>query len=488
MGLLKDILYTVRLEEVVGSTDKQIANLHLDSRNVGVGDLFFAIKGLTLDGHQFIAKAIELGASAIVCENLPDKVVKGVTYIMVKNAAEASGIVAANFYNHPSEKLKLVGVTGTNGKTSVASLLFDLYTFLGNKCGMVSTIHNVIGNEIIPATHTTPNAINLQKLLAQMVDANCAYCFMEVSSHAIDQKRISGAKFTGGIFTNISHDHLDYHKTFDEYIRVKKLFFDGLSKDAFALSNVDDKRGKVMLQNTVAKKHTYSLNGVSDFKAKILENTFSGLLLQVDHLELHSRLIGKFNAYNVLSVYGAAVLLGTEPMEALRGLSALKAPEGRFDFVISEKEKIVGIIDYAHTPDALRKVLETIASIRTGAEKVITVVGCGGDRDKTKRPIMASVACELSDQAILTSDNPRSEVPETIIEEMKAGVPPHNSRKVLTQVDRAEAIKTAVMLSGANDIVLIAGKGHEKYQIIGDEKLSFDDKEILLTNLKELNK
>ena len=487
MKLLKDILYKVRLTGVIGSTNSSISSIAFDSRKVERNGLFIAVKGGVSDGHQFIDKALELGAKAIVCEKMPDNIISGVTYIEVENSGESLGQIASNFYENPSNKLKLVGVTGTNGKTTTTSLLFELFTNLGYKVGLISTVVYRIGEKEIKATHTTPDAIRLNKLFAQMVEEKCDFCFMEVSSHAIHQGRINGIDFTGGVFTNITHDHLDYHKTFKEYIDVKKKFFDGLSSDAFAITNLDDKNGMVMMQNTKAEVLTLAIKGDADFKAKIIENQFTGLQLKINDKDLWVKLIGDFNAYNILSVYAVALQLLEDELEVLTQISALNNVEGRFEYMRTTKN-IVAIVDYAHTPDALKNVLKTIANIRTGNEKVITVVGCGGDRDKTKRPIMANIACKLSDKVILTSDNPRTENPVTILEEMQKGVEPIDYKKTITITDRKEAIKTASALAEENDIILVAGKGHENYQEINGERFPFDDLEILTETLKILDK
>ena len=487
MKLLKDILYKVRLTGVIGSTNSSISSIAFDSRKVERNGLFIAVKGGVSDGHQFIDKALELGAKAIVCEKMPDNIISGVTYIEVENSGESLGQIASNFYENPSNKLKLVGVTGTNGKTTTTSLLFELFTNLGYKVGLISTVIYRIGEKEIKATHTTPDAIRLNKLFAQMVEEKCDFCFMEVSSHAIHQGRINGIDFTGGVFTNITHDHLDYHKTFKEYIDVKKKFFDGLSSDAFAITNLDDKNGMVMMQNTKAEVLTLAIKGDADFKAKIIENQFTGLQLKINDKDLWVKLIGDFNAYNILSVYAVALQLLEDELEVLTQISALNNVEGRFEYMRTTKN-IVAIVDYAHTPDALKNVLKTIANIRTGNEKVITVVGCGGDRDKTKRPIMANIACKLSDKVILTSDNPRTENPVIILEEMQKGVEPIDYKKTITITDRKEAIKTASALAEENDIILVAGKGHENYQEIDGERFPFDDLEILIETLKILDK
>ncbi len=478
----------MRNTALAGNTDIDITSVQIDSRNVTAGCLFIAVRGVAVDGHKFIAAAIKEGAVAIVCEEIPVKPDAAITYVEVANSAIAAGVIAHNFYNQPSQKFSLVGVTGTNGKTTIATLLYKLFTALGYNCGLVSTVENIIAGAIIPATHTTPDAVSLNKLLHQMADVGCTHVFMEVSSHAVHQNRIAGLQFAGALFSNISHDHLDYHKTFDEYIKAKKLFFDGLPSSAFAITNVDDKRGLVMLQNTVAKQYSYGLKTMSDFKGKILENILSGLVMLVNEQEVHFRLIGEFNAYNLLAVYGAAVCLGEEKEEVLQHLSNTTGAEGRFDYIISPKEKVIGIVDYAHTPDALLNVLATIKKLKKGYEQVITVVGCGGDRDKTKRPIMGEVACANSDKVIFTSDNPRSENPEQILTEMETKLGSAAKRKFVSIADRRQAIKTAVSIAKADDIVLIAGKGHEKYQEINGVKHHFDDKEVLLEMFAELEK
>lgn len=488
MKNLQDILFRVNIRSVSGSTAIDISDLQIDSRKISTGSVFIAIKGVAANGHQFIDTAVQKGASAIICETLPAERKEGVTYIQVENSAMAAGIMAHNFYDQPSEKIKLVGVTGTNGKTTIATLLFKLFSALGYKCGLLSTVQNHIGSRIIPATHTTPDAISLNALLKEMLDEGCSYVFMETSSHAIHQHRIAGLQFAGAIFSNITHDHLDYHKTFDEYIRVKKAFFDGLSSSAFAISNADDKRGAVMLQNTNAAKYFYSLKTIADFKGRILENSLTGLMMTVNDQEVHFRLIGEFNAYNILAVYGAAICLGEDKNEILLHLSSMTGAEGRFEYYISPKEKVIGIIDYAHTPDALTNVLATIKKLKRGYEQVITVVGCGGDRDKTKRPIMAEAAAEYSDKAILTSDNPRSEDPMDILKDMETGLNTAGRRKSISIADRREAIKTAVNFSKSDDIILIAGKGHEKYQEIKGVKHPFDDKQVLLEMFELLGK
>lgn len=477
--LLRDILYKVAIRKVAGSTDTEVRNVEIDSRKIVAGSLFIAVKGVAVNGHEFIEKSVSNGAAVIVAETLPEVLNADVVYVQVENSALAAGQIADNFFGQPSSSLKVVGVTGTNGKTTIATLLYKLFTGLGYKCGLLSTVENMIGETVVPATHTTPDAIQLHGLLKQMKDEECTHVFMEVSSHAIHQHRIAGLQFAGGLFSNITHDHLDYHQTFDEYIRVKKAFFDGLSANAFAISNADDKRGAVMLQNTAAKKYWYSLRTLADFKGKLIENSLAGLVMLVNDQEVHFRLIGEFNAYNLLAVYGAAISLGQDKQEVLTVLSELTGAEGRFDYQVSARERVIAIVDYAHTPDALVNVLNTIAKLKRGFEQVITVVGCGGDRDKTKRPIMATVACEKSDRVILTSDNPRSEDPAQIIRDMEEGLPAGLRRKYIAITDRKEAIKTAISLAKPEDIVLIAGKGHEKYQEIKGVKHHFDDKEIV---------
>lgn len=478
MKKLSEILYTVRTVALSGNTDMTIQNVQIDSRQAGKGSLFIAVKGHAVDGHKFIDKALDNGAVAVVCEDMP-AAREGVTYIQVANSAEAAGQIAHNFYDAPTTRLQLVGVTGTNGKTTIATLLYKLFTCLGYKCGLISTVENQIAGKLIPSTHTTPDPISLNSLLKQMADEGCTHAFMEVSSHAVHQQRIAGLQFRGALFSNITHDHLDYHKTFDEYIKAKKAFFDGLPASAFAITNLDDKRGQVMLQNTAARKYGYSLKTVADFKGKILENSLLGLVMTVNDQEVHFRLIGEFNAYNLLAVYGAAICLGEEKSAVLRCLSNTTGAEGRFDYLVSPKERVIGIVDYAHTPDALVNVLDTIKKLKQGYEQVITVVGCGGDRDRTKRPVMGEVACEHSDRVIFTSDNPRSEDPEQILTEMEATLNSAARRKYVSIADRKQAIKAAVNMARPEDIVLIAGKGHEKYQEIKGVKHHFDDKEVL---------
>jgi len=487
MKILKDILYKVTINAVVGSTSAAVNKIEFDSRKIEANDLFVAIRGTITDGHNYIEKAITDGATSIVCEVLPEMLQDGITYIEVANSNQALAFMAANYFEHPSENLKLVGVTGTNGKTTVTSLLYQLFKKAGYKVGLLSTVKIMVDNTEYKATHTTPDSLTINKYLKLMNDEGVEFCFMEASSHGIHQSRTDGLKFTGGIFTNLSHDHLDYHESFAEYRDVKKAFFDHLPKDAFALSNMDDKNGLVMLQNTEAKKYTYALKNYSDYRAQILENEFSGLLLKVNDSELWTKLIGSFNAYNILAIYGAAELLGLEKDEILRLISELDNVSGRFQYFISD-EKITAIVDYAHTPDALKNVLETINSIRTKNEELITVVGCGGDRDKTKRPKMAHIASALSTKVIFTSDNPRSEVPEAIIEDMEKGVEPQNFKKTLSITDRKQAIKTACQMAEAKDIILIAGKGHETYQEIKGERFDFDDYKTVQEFLKQLQK
>lgn len=483
MRNLSDIISGLPFTELQGSADVNISAIVFDSRKVVPGCLFVAVRGTQVDGHDYIEKAIEMGARAVICEELPGHTAAEVDFLMVKDSAVALGLVSANFYDNPSKKLKLVGVTGTNGKTTIATLLYQLFRDLGYKCGLLSTVENQIDGKVIPSTHTTPDQVELNRLLDEMVGQGCDYCFMEVSSHAVAQHRIEGLSFTGAIFSNLTHDHLDYHKTFENYLKAKKAFFDGLPKNAFALTNADDKNGNVMLQNTKAHKKTYGLKNMADFKGKVLENQFSGLLLLIDNEEVWFKMVGSFNAYNLLAVYAAAMLLDQDHAKVLTSLSKLSGAEGRFDYVISPN-KVIGIVDYAHTPDAVQNVLSTIHNIRKGNEQVITVIGCGGDRDKTKRPVMAKVACEWSDKVILTSDNPRSEDPIQIIRDMEEGVPVKSKFNVASIADRHEAIKTACELARPGDIILLAGKGHEKYQEIKGVKNHFDDKEELLNQFK----
>jgi UDP-N-acetylmuramoyl-L-alanyl-D-glutamate--2,6-diaminopimelate ligase len=476
---LNTLLTEVRGARVTGSGNIAINNIVLDSRKLLPGCMFVALRGTQTDGHQYIGSAAQLGAAAILCEELPESLDTNVTYVQVEDSAEAMGLIAAAFYGHPSRKVKLVGVTGTNGKTSVATFLFQLFRALGYRCGLLSTVQNQIEDEVIASTHTTPDSVALNQLLSQMVASNCSHVFMEVSSHAVVQHRITGLHFAGGIFTNITHDHLDFHKTFDNYIAAKKGFFDQLPKTAFALVNIDDRRGAVMVQNTKAKIETYSLQTLATFKGKIISDTLAGMHMDVNNQEVWFRVIGRFNAYNLLSVYGAAVLLGEKEDLVLTELSNLKSPPGRFEQFHSA-DQIVGIVDYAHTPDALENVLETITHLRNGNEQVITIVGCGGNRDAEKRPKMAAIACKFSNRVILTSDNPRFEDPMDILEQMRKGVPPLDYKKTTTIPDRKEAIFKAGLSANPGDIILIAGKGHENYQDIKGVKHHFDDKEILL--------
>ena len=487
MKQLKDILYKVGIEAVHGATDITISKIEFDSRKIELNDVFVAIRGTLSDGHEYIEKALSLGAVAIICEEFPQVIVNGVTYIRVNDSNGALAFLAANYYENPSENIKLVGITGTNGKTTIASLLYQLFKKAGYKVGLLSTVKIMVDEQEFKATHTTPDSLTINHYLDLMVQTGCEFCFMEVSSHGIHQKRTEALKFVGGVFTNLSHDHLDYHSTFAEYRDVKKSFFDSLTREAFVITNIDDKNGLVMLQNTKAKKLTYALKSYADYKAQILENQLSGLLLKINDNEVWVKLIGSFNAYNLLAIYGVAVELGIEKVEALRLLSELESVSGRFQFIVSQSN-ITAIVDYAHTPDALENVLKTIENIRTKNEQLITVVGCGGDRDKTKRPIMAQIASSLSDKAIFTADNPRTENPETIIEEMEKGVEPQNFKKTVSILDRKQAIKTACQLANPNDIILIAGKGHETYQEINGVRHDFDDLKMVTELLQQLNK
>ncbi len=484
MKVLKDILYKVSLTSTIGDMERRVSGIVFDSRKVEERSAFVAVPGTQVDGHEFIATALEKGATVIVCERLPEVIQEGITYVQVVNSAKALGIMASNFFDNPSEKIKVVAVTGTNGKTTTVTLLHQLFVAMGYSTGLLSTVENKINSEVIPATHTTPDAVSVQALLRKMVDSGCTHCFMEASSHAIVQERIAGLKLAGAAFTNITHDHLDYHGTFDEYIKAKKKLFDELPKDAFALVNGDDKRGLVMLQNCKATHQTFALKTSADFKAKILSNTLEGLELDIHGKQIWFRMIGAFNAYNLLGVLGVAVLLGEDEDEVLRALSGIRGAKGRFDRI--SIGGIIAIVDYAHTPDALENVLKTINGVRTGNEQLITVVGCGGNRDKTKRPVMAKIAVSESTKAIFTSDNPRFEDPMDILREMQAGVGPSDLRKTLTIEDRREAIKTAVMLSKKGDIILIAGKGHEDYQEIKGVKHHFDDAEVVTEILEQL--
>ena len=487
MKFLKNILYKVSIESVIGNTDRPVEALQYDSRNVGKDDVFVAIKGSIFDGHEFISKAISQGVAVVVCQELPVELTESVTYVVVLNSSKALAIMASNYYENPSENLKLVGITGTNGKTTIATLLYELFKKAGYKVGLISTVKIMVDNKEYPTTHTTPDSLVINAYLNKMSCEGVDFCFMEVSSHGIHQRRTEGLNFAGGVFTNLSHDHLDYHETFSEYRDVKKYFFDNLPSTAFALVNGDDKNGSIMLQNSKAKHYTYALKNYADFRAQILENKFIGLLLKVNDNELWVKLIGSFNAYNLSAIYGVAGLLGLKSSETLRHMSALENVKGRFEHFISDSN-ITTIIDYAHTPDALKNVLETINSIRTKNETVITVVGCGGDRDTEKRPKMAHIASELSTKVIFTSDNPRSENPDQIISEMEVGVEAHNFKKTMSITNRKQAIKTACQLAEPNDIILVAGKGHETYQDVNGVKSEFNDYKITEEFLKQLNK
>lgn len=488
MKTLSSILNRVQVLQLDGNAEVLVHALAIDSRRVQDGSLFAAIVGWKQDGHQYIDTAIAGGAVVVLCSTMPATMHTGVTYVLVNNTSEALAYMADAFFDHPSSQLKLVGVTGTNGKTTIATLQYQLFTALGYRCGLLSTVQNIIGTEVLASEFTTPDAISLNALLRQMVDAGCTYAFMECSSHAIHQHRITGLQFAGALFSNITHDHLDYHKTFDEYIRVKKAFFDMLPSSAFAITNADDKRGLIMLQNSAARRMQYALKTEADFKGKIIENNLTGLIMDVNGHEVHFRMIGEFNAYNLLAVFGAAVSLGQPADAVLAVLSNLHGAEGRFDYTVSARQQVIGIVDYAHTPDALLNVLATINKLRRGNEQVITVVGAGGDRDKTKRPLMAAAACEYSDRAILTSDNPRTEDPQAILADMQADMKSEHKRRCLVIADRREAIKTAVMMAQAGDIILVAGKGHEKYQEINGVKHHFDDKEELNKQFAEQDK
>ena len=484
MKKISDILANCRLTDIKGNTEQEIGSLSFDSRKVDEQTMFFAIRGTQVDGHQFIDSAIRNGVKAVVCETLPENITEGVSYFVTENASETLGIAASNFYDNPSHRLRLTGVTGTNGKTTIATLLYRLFSDAGYVCGLLSTIENIVDREVIPSTHTTPDPIELNQLLDKMVKKGCEMAFMEVSSHAVEQNRIAGLKFTGGIFTNLTHDHLDYHKTMANYRNAKKKFFDNLPADAFALTNSDDKNGLVMLQNTKAKKKTYALKHDADFKGIVVESHFNGMLMKINGKEVFTRLVGGFNASNLLAIYGTAILLGFDEEELLVEISRLQGANGRFDMVHTDKG-IVGIVDYAHTPDALKNVLSTISEVRKSGERIITVAGCGGNRDTTKRPEMAAIAAEMSDMVILTSDNPRFEDPDDIIQQMKKGLTPEQAPKVLSITNRHEAIRTAVALAKKGDIILVAGKGHETYQDTNGVKTHFDDKEELTNAFNE---
>lgn len=485
MKLLKDILYRAPILDSLGSTNMAVQNVTFDSRKVIQESLFVAIPGTVVDGHNYITKAIELGARSIICERMPDEINGKVTYIQVKDAHSTLGIIASNFYDNPSTKLKLVGITGTNGKTTVATLCHRLFMSLGLKSGLLSTVNIMVGKEMYPATHTTPDPVSINSYLKKMVDEGCKFCFMEASSHGIEQRRIAGLQFEGAVFTNISHDHLDYHKTFDDYILAKKALFDNLPVNAFALVNRDDKHGHTMLLHSKARKYGFALKTDTDFKTKIIEHQLNGMLVKLGPQEVWTKLIGAFNALNIAAVYGVAMLLGEDELQVVTAISNLQSVEGRFQYFRSQKG-VTAIVDYAHTPDALKNVLDTISKIRTGAESVITIVGCGGNRDTTKRPKMANIATQLSDQVILTSDNPRNEDPETIILEMEGGVEMQLRHKYLSISNRKEAIRTAARLAKKDDIILIAGKGHEKYQEIAGEKFPFDDMLIATESLNQI--
>ena len=475
---LEELLKGINVIEIKGDSTQTVSGIHIDSRKVEAGHLFIAVKGTQTDGHAYIGKAIELGASAIVCETFPEDMASHVTYIKVADTEDCVGKLATAFYGDPTSKLELIGVTGTNGKTTIATLLYNMFRKFGYKVGLISTVCNYIDDEAIPTEHTTPDPITLNKLLGRMADEGCKYAFMEVSSHSVAQKRIGGLKFAGGIFTNLTRDHLDYHQTVDNYLKAKKAFFDNLPKSAFALTNLDDKNGMVMVQNTKAKVYTYSLRSISDFKGKVLEDGFEGMLLDINNVEVNVQFIGRFNASNLLAVYGTACLLGKKPEDVLLVLSTLQPVSGRFDALRSPRG-YSAIVDYAHTPDALTNVLNTIQEVLNGRGNIITVVGAGGNRDKGKRPIMAQEAAKYSDKVIITSDNPRFEEPQDIINDMLAGLSKEDMRKVISIVDRKEAIKTACMLARAGDAILVAGKGHENYQDIKGVKHHFDDKEVI---------
>ena len=480
MKTLSQLTANIKKQTIIGNSEIMVSEIIIDSRKVTDGSMFVALKGTQVDGHAFIQKAIEMGATSILCEDLPSTQPENVTFLQVLDAAEALGYLASEFYNNPSKKLKLVGITGTNGKTTTVMLLFRLFRNLGYRCGLISTVQNQIDEDIIPSTHTTPDAVSLNQLLSKMVQAGCTHAFMEVSSHAVVQHRITGVCFTGAIFSNITHDHLDFHGTFDNYIRAKKGFFDALPKTAFALINIDDRRGGVMVQNTKASINTYSLETLATVKGRIVSDSIYGLQMEINNHDIHFQLIGTFNAYNLMAIYGAAILLGEDSNEVLVEMSGLKTAPGRFEQIVSIKDQKVGIVDYAHTPDALENVLKTINQIKGGNQQIITVVGCGGNRDETKRPIMAKIACELSNKVILTSDNPRNEDPAEILEQMRKGIPPIDFKKTKIIEDRKQAIFMAVReLAREGDIILVAGKGHENYQEIKGIKHHFDDKEAL---------
>lgn len=481
---LKELLHAIPVQQLEGALELDVLSVCFDSRQVSPDSLFVAVRGVHTDGHLFLDKAIANGATVLVVDTLPEQLQKGITYVLVADTSYVLGLLAANFYGNPSKELKLVGITGTNGKTTIATLLFNLFENLGYHAGLLSTVENKIGGRVIPATHTTPDPVALNALLREIVNEGCDYCFMEVSSHAVVQQRIAGLRFAGGVFTNISHDHLDFHKTFEHYIKAKKKFFDDLDRFAFALTNTDDRNGAVMLQNTFAHKKTYGLKNMADFKSKIVESHFDGMLLHIDGHDVWVKLVGGFNAYNMLAVYGTAILLEQETMKVLTAMSEIQGAEGRFD-VVRSASGVIGVVDYAHTPDAVENVLSTIRELRKGHQQVITVLGCGGDRDKTKRPEMAKVAVRMSDKVIITSDNPRTEDPMAIIQDMEAGVDKKDRKHVFTITERKEAIRAACHLAQPGDIVLVAGKGHEKYQEVNGVRQHFDDKEILIETFNE---
>lgn len=478
MMKLEEILNGINIAEIKGNVTKEISGLEIDSRKIESGHMFVAVRGTQTDGHAYIGKAIEKGASVIVCETYPDNLDSDITYIKVNDTEEVVGKLATAFYGHPTSKLRLIGVTGTNGKTTIATLLYNMFRLFGYKVGLISTVCNYIDDEAIPTEHTTPDPITLNKLLGRMADEGCKYVFMEVSSHSVVQKRIGGLQYSGGIFTNLTRDHLDYHKSFDNYLKAKKTFFDNLPKSAFALTNIDDKNGLIMTQNTKAKVYTYSLRSISDFKGKVLEDGFDGMLMDINQIEVNVQFVGRFNASNLLAVYGSACILGKKPEEVLLKLSMLRPVSGRFETLRSNRG-YSAIVDYAHTPDALANVLKTINDVLDGRGQIISVIGAGGNRDKGKRPIMAQEAVKQSDKVIITSDNPRFEEPQDIINDMLAGLSIEDKRKVVCITDRKEAIRTACMLAQPNDVVLVAGKGHENYQDIKGVKHHFDDKEVI---------
>ena len=485
MKLIREILYKVEIKSVIGNTSLSVNKIEFDSRLISEKDMYVAISGVNVDGHNFISDAIESGAKCIICEKIPDQIIDEIVYVNVKSSRKALAIISSNYYDNPSSRLNLIGITGTNGKTTISSLLFDLYKNIGIKSGLISTVKIAFGDNIIEAKQTTPDSISINRYLNEMVNSNVTYCFMEVSSHGIHQNRIDGLTFKGGVFTNLTHDHLDYHETFENYRDTKKCFFDSLSSSSFALTNNDDRNGMIMLQNSSADKYTYSLNSISDFKARILETSFDGMLLKINNSEFWSKLIGRFNAYNILSVYSVGSILGLAEDDLLKGISELDAVKGRFQFY--KKNMITAIVDYAHTPDALGNILRSINEIKTSENNLITVVGCGGNRDKSKRPIMGDIASSMSSKVIFTSDNPRNEDPELIIKQMLSGVKSSNSNKTISISNRREAIKAACQFAQANDIILVAGKGHESYQEVNGIKNDFDDLNIVKELLNQKN-